>query len=114
MDERIVLTNSSTHHFAVWSRGFVRVEGLEPPCLAAPDPKSGMSTNFTTPAYNSIKQLFHSVLRRPDRKRRDMSTIPIAIGITTPAYNSIKQLFHSALRRPDRKRRNMSTIPIAI
>lgn len=29
---------------------FVRVEGLEPPCLAAPDPKSGVSTNFTTPA----------------------------------------------------------------
>src|ERR1043165_3754866 len=28
----------------------VRAEGLEPPCLAAPDPKSGMSTNFTTPA----------------------------------------------------------------
>ena len=29
---------------------FVRVEGLEPPCLAAPDPKSGTSTNFATPA----------------------------------------------------------------
>jgi hypothetical protein len=29
----------------------VRVEGLEPPCLAAPDPKSGTSTNFATPAY---------------------------------------------------------------
>ena len=28
----------------------VRAEGLEPPCLAAPDPKSGMSTNSTTPA----------------------------------------------------------------
>jgi hypothetical protein len=28
----------------------VRVEGLEPPSLAAPDPKSGVSTNFTTPA----------------------------------------------------------------
>ena len=27
----------------------VRVEGLEPPCLAASDPKSDMSTNFTTP-----------------------------------------------------------------
>jgi len=26
------------------------VEGLEPPSLAAPDPKSGVSTNFTTPA----------------------------------------------------------------
>jgi hypothetical protein len=32
----------------------VRVEGLEPPCLAAPDPKSGMSTNFTTPAFKSL------------------------------------------------------------
>jgi hypothetical protein len=29
----------------------VRVEGLEPPSLAAPDPKSGVSTNFTTPAF---------------------------------------------------------------
>ncbi len=28
----------------------VRVEGLEPPHLTAPDPKSGVSTNFTTPA----------------------------------------------------------------
>ncbi len=28
----------------------VRAEGLEPPCREAPDPKSGMSTNFTTPA----------------------------------------------------------------
>lgn len=30
--------------------GVVRVEGLEPPWIAPPDPKSGMSTNFTTPA----------------------------------------------------------------
>jgi hypothetical protein len=29
---------------------FVRVIGLEPTRLAAPDPKSGMSTNFTIPA----------------------------------------------------------------
>ncbi len=35
----------------------VRVEGLEPPCLAAPDPKSGMSTNFTTPACSGNNQL---------------------------------------------------------
>jgi len=32
----------------------VRVEGLEPPYLAAPDPKSGVSTNFTTPALHLI------------------------------------------------------------
>jgi site-specific DNA recombinase len=31
----------------------VRVEGLEPPSLAAPDPKSGVSTNFTTPAFGT-------------------------------------------------------------
>ena len=30
----------------------VRVEGLEPPSLAALDPKSSVSTNFTTPAYS--------------------------------------------------------------
>ncbi len=32
----------------------MRVEGLEPPCLAAPDPKSGVSTNFTTPAGKKL------------------------------------------------------------
>lgn len=37
----------------------VRVEGLEPPWIAPPDPKSGMSTNFTTPAYVSSPNLFH-------------------------------------------------------
>lgn len=30
---------------------FVRVEGLEPPSLAALDPKSSVSTNSTTPAF---------------------------------------------------------------
>ena len=29
---------------------FVRMEGLEPTHLTAPDPKSGVSTNFTTSA----------------------------------------------------------------
>ncbi len=31
-------------------RAFVRMEGLEPPCLAALDPKSSASTNFATSA----------------------------------------------------------------
>ena len=34
----------------------VRVEGLEPPRLTAPEPKSGASTNFATPA----KEIFLS------------------------------------------------------
>ena len=33
----------------------VRVEGLEPPRLAAPEPKSGASTNFATPALKIQK-----------------------------------------------------------
>lgn len=40
----------------------VRVEGLEPPWIAPPDPKSGMSTNFTTPA--SLASPFTRLLNR--------------------------------------------------
>ena len=29
---------------------FVRLKGLEPPRLSAPDPKSGVATNYTTDA----------------------------------------------------------------
>ncbi len=34
----------------------VRVEGLEPPSREALDPKSSVSTNFTTPAFNVLKR----------------------------------------------------------
>ena len=44
------------------------MEGLEPPCLAALDPKSSASTNFATSAYAD-----------------DSATIPIAIGTATSA-----------------------------
>ena len=36
---------------------FVRVEGLEPPRREALDPKSSMSTNFITPAWNLLFKL---------------------------------------------------------
>ena len=35
--------------------GEVRMEGLEPPHLAASDPKSDVSTNFTTCAFGAAK-----------------------------------------------------------
>lgn len=41
----------------------VRKRGLEPPCLAAPDPKSGASASFATSAmckYRQIKGLYSS------------------------------------------------------
>ena len=34
----------------------VRMEGLEPPRLSAPEPKSGVSTNFTTSAKMCSKR----------------------------------------------------------
>ena len=34
----------------------VRVKGVEPPRLAAPDPKSGASANSATPAYKTAWQ----------------------------------------------------------
>ncbi len=36
--------------FTIHKRADVRMEGLEPPCLAALDPKSSASTNFATSA----------------------------------------------------------------
>lgn len=41
----------------------VRVEGLEPPWIAPPDPKSGMSTNFTTPAKRSANVVKNTGMR---------------------------------------------------
>ena len=35
--------------------GMVRIKRLELPRLSAPDPKSGVSTNFTISAHNSSK-----------------------------------------------------------
>ena len=42
---------------------FVRAKGIEPIRLSAPDPKSGLSTNFNTPATfgnAKIRLFFHS------------------------------------------------------
>lgn len=36
----------------------LRAEGLEPPRLTAPEPKSGASANFATPALWLYKQVF--------------------------------------------------------
>lgn len=33
----------------------MREKGLEPPCLAAPGSKPGVSANFTTPAQDLLK-----------------------------------------------------------
>ena len=40
----------------------VRVKGLEPPRLAAPDPKSGASTNSATPALRPSVSAFNPII----------------------------------------------------
>ena len=41
-------------HILKIKKQMVRVKGLEPPRLAAPEPKSGASTNSATPAHFNI------------------------------------------------------------
>lgn len=41
----------------------VRTRGLEPPHRKAPDPKSGVSANFTTSANKFAKQKLNKVVR---------------------------------------------------
>ena len=42
--------NSADFSYSIEGFGNVRMKGLEPPCLAALDPKSSASTNFATSA----------------------------------------------------------------
>jgi hypothetical protein len=42
----------------------VRMEGLEPPCLAALDPKSSASTNFATSAAQNLNRKGKSFLNK--------------------------------------------------
>ncbi len=51
MDERV---NAQDLWKTPKSINLVRMRGLEPPHLAAPEPKSGVSTNSTTSARASI------------------------------------------------------------
>jgi hypothetical protein len=43
-------------------RVFVRLKGLEPPRLSAPDPKSGAATNYATAASFNSGAKIHSFL----------------------------------------------------
>ncbi len=64
------LGKGKTKRFTLFSRRFVvRVEGLEPPQLSSPEPKSGASTNSAIPALfkSCINNIWHM---RPSGARR--------------------------------------------
>ncbi len=50
----------------------VRAEGLEPPRLTPPEPKSGVSTSFTTPAGREAAELPHPAPRIKARPCRPL------------------------------------------
>ena len=59
---QLLKSKNATSYFIRDCVYFVRVIGLEPTRLAAPDPKSGMSTNFTIPAkITSLNVCFYEV-----------------------------------------------------
>jgi hypothetical protein len=51
------ICNKKTLNYLI-IKGLVRIIGLEPTRLAAPDPKSGMSTNFTISAKNTSLNIY--------------------------------------------------------
>lgn len=66
---------------------FVRAKGLEPSHREAPDPKSGVSTNFTTPASNWILY------------QNEVANIRIFRNIQTKNQkNILSQIFNMILR----------------
>ena len=69
----------------------VRVEGLEPPRLAAPEPKSGASTNFATPArpYTTFKDL----LTKEDQSCETQNDLFIFFEPECYLENSVKFYF---------------------
>ena len=79
----------------------VRMEGLEPPRLSAPDPKSGTATNYATSACDNSLGLWVA----PDAKsvRPLAATIPSrllsgAIGNATSAKRRGKFIDNSEIR----------------
>lgn len=48
--------------------GIVRMKGLEPPRLSAPDPKSGAATNYATSALNGLLKCAANIRHLAERK----------------------------------------------
>ncbi len=55
-DPEFVKKNKSKKTSLKRSLFYVRVKGLEPPHLSALEPKSSVSTNFTTPAFSCVQR----------------------------------------------------------
>ena len=65
----------------------MRVEGLEPPRLAAPEPKSGASTNFATPAVDRKQSLGSLTKEKPSYEtQNDLFIILDTLGLLKTAY----------------------------
>ena len=57
----------------------MRMKGLEPPRLTAPDPKSGAAANYATSAFAGYTQCFKVEPAKKERKFIDYSEFGIKI-----------------------------------
>ncbi len=77
----------------------LRAEGLEPPCLSAPEPKSGASANFATPAIVCIGRVAGDFVSSREFKKKglfeklDLSKSPNYQGVAREIYrfNGMKE-----------------------
>jgi hypothetical protein len=75
----------------------VRMEGLEPPRLSAPDPKSGTATNYATSACDKYFGLW-VMASDPKSVRPLAATIPKLSGTPTSAKRRGKFIDYSEIR----------------
>ena len=69
----------------------VRVERLELPRLAAPEPKSGVSTNFTIPAFRKPPRLISAADGERKARPRRVQGVPERGVSISPVFSGSKE-----------------------
>ena len=77
----------------------VRVIGLEPTRPKAPEPKSGASTNFATPALHLINNSKNLILNKTKKELIKLTPTCDLGGIQTPNLLSRNQMHYSVMLR---------------
>jgi hypothetical protein len=70
------------------------MEGLEPPHLAASDPKSDVSTNFTTCAFGAAKVIYFLIKKELMNQEKIKLNIDFCdVTVYLPGGNFIRKFF---------------------
>ena len=75
---------------------FVRLKGLEPPRLSAPDPKSGAATNYATAAWCALRvQRYLKVLILQIKRSENIMFSDLEIGFDIDLLQNRADYFFS-------------------